>query len=64
MICKQSVTCIYISLLYAKGVPDSASFVILLNILEYLHLPHQTLSAPGEEIKHHNCTAEIKCNKL
>lgn len=48
--------------LYAKGLPDSASFVILLNILEYLHLPHQMLSAPGggEEVKHHHCTEEFK----
>lgn len=52
--------CIYA---YAQGLPDSASFVTLLNILEYLHLPHQTLFDPGEgeEIKHHNCATEFKC---
>lgn len=36
---------------YEKGLPDFASFVILLNILEYPHLPHQMLSVPGEKEK-------------
>lgn len=49
--------------IYAQDLPDSASFVTLLNILEYLHLPHQMLSDPGEgeEVKHHSCTTEFKC---
>lgn len=62
-----SITYIYVYIYtHTKSLPDSASFVILLNILEYLHLPHQMLSAPGEgeEIKHHNCREEFKYNRL
>lgn len=53
---------IYISI-DVQGLPDSASFVTLLNILEYLHLPHQMLSGPGEgeEVKYRNCTTDFKC---